>query len=66
LFTRQVQLGELVEADEEGYEEDMWYVMGDTTKTIVVFPYIVTGEITFIRKRKHLVKWVDNGEIYGE
>ena len=66
LFTRQVQLGELVEADEEGYEEDMWYVMGDTTKTSVVFPYIVTDEITFIRKRKYLVKWVDNGEIYGE
>ena len=64
LFTRQVQIGEMVEPDEEGYGEDSWYLLGDASKTDVVFPYIVTQETTFIRKRKNIVTWVDEGETY--
>lgn len=39
-----------------------WYVMGDTEKKQVQFPYTVNGDITFIAHKKYNVKWVDNGE----
>ena len=39
-----------------------WYVMGDTNKTQVQFPYTVNSDITFIAHKKYKVKWVDNGE----
>lgn len=39
-----------------------WYVMGDTEKKQVQFPYTVNSDITFIAHKKYNVKWVDNGE----
>ena len=39
-----------------------WYVMGDTEKKQVQFPYTVNNDIIFIAHKKYKVKWVDNGE----
>ena len=66
LFTRHVQLGETVSVDEHGYEDDYWYVLGDVNKTPVIFPYIITQEMIFIRIRNSVVVWADEGEIYDD
>ena len=48
-------------------EEYTWYKKGDTTKTTVDFPYIVTEEeITFICNEGYIVNWIDNDEIYTD
>lgn len=48
-------------------EEYTWYKKGDTTKTTVEFPYIVTEEeITFICNEGYIVNWIDNDEIYTD
>lgn len=39
-----------------------WYVMGDTEKKQVQFPYEVNNDVTFIAHKTYKVKWIDNGE----